>query len=49
VLTLDAQQCLLQSFDQFGRSRALDHGISVVADPLGMGLNLGVIKHFDLP
>ena len=40
VLALDAQQRLLQSLDQFGRGRALDHGVSVVADPLGMGLNL---------
>ena len=49
VLALDAEQCLLQSFDQFGRSCALDHGISIVADPLGVGLNLAIIKHFDLP
>ena len=49
MLALDAVQRLLQPFDQFGRGRTLDHGISIVADPVGVRLNLGFISICDLP
>ena len=49
VLALGALQRLLQSLDQSGIGGALDHRVSVVADLVGMQLNVGVRQHFDLP
>ena len=44
MFALDALQRRLQSFNQFSARRMLDDGESVVADPVGMGLNLGVLS-----
>ncbi|GCC44523.1 hypothetical protein chiPu_0028555, partial [Chiloscyllium punctatum] len=49
VLALDPQDRRLQSLDQLRRGGALDHGVSVVADPCGVRLNVGVRQHGDLP
>jgi hypothetical protein len=45
MFALDAFQRLLQAFDQFTARRLLDDGKTVVADPVGMGLNLDVRQH----
>jgi hypothetical protein len=49
VLVFGAQQGLLQSVDQIGGGRALDHGVTDVADLVGMQLNVDFAGHLDLP
>lgn len=45
MLTLDALQRPLEAFNQFGARCILDDGEAVVANPIGMGLNLDVRQH----
>ncbi|MCP1753605.1 hypothetical protein ABIF29_008831 [Bradyrhizobium elkanii] len=49
VLALDSQHRRLQPLDQIRRGGALDHGVSVVADPRSVRLDVGVRQHGDLP
>jgi hypothetical protein len=49
MFALDALQRLLQAFDQFTARRLLDDGEALVADPIGMGLDLDVRQHFFAP
>ena len=49
MFALDALQRRFQSFNQFSAHRIFDDGESVVAYPVGMGLNLGVRQHLALP
>ena len=37
---------VFQSLDQRGIDGALDHGVAVIADTVGMELNVGVAEHF---
>jgi hypothetical protein len=49
VIVLDTQQRCLQFIDQTGFDRILDHGEAVIANPVGVELNVDRIRHFDLP
>jgi hypothetical protein len=49
MLALGAQQRLLQPLDQIRIGGALDYGVSVIADFVGMELNVGVRQHLDPP
>ena len=49
MLALDALQRRFKPSTSSGARRSFDDGESVVADPVGMGLNLRVRQHLALP